>query len=794
MVMVSALGMLSRMYDVIGIPEVPSFMPLAITPYSDEMTFMERLRNFKISVQLRYFIQQWEQEFWKLFNSKYPGFPSIQHIYLEKTALIMINVNEFAETPRPTVNMVRYVGGSTLHDSQPLSEELDRLLNEREANVLFSLGSLAQSKDMPRRLKDDIVETFASFPNVTFIWKYEGDDILHEAHPNIYTTKWVPQTDLLDDRRLSLFITHGGMNSMLEAMFHGVPMVVIPLFGDQQLNSRNIQRRGIGTLVERNKLNKKTLTAAIKKTLNNKKISREATFVASLLAGRPQQYRDDISKWAKIIIEHGLLSAFTSMYVLIVICALVAAISVKASNILVWNPTIAHSHINFMGRVADALSADGHNVVCIFLGVLSVCHRNCRHSCQVCHFSLMRGIILPKYLLQTIFSPSIEADKTYFGNQLPAQTVRYVPRKAGDGYLKEFMKTSIWEAPPCSGVCFDWHAFDMMNDLTLRYCKDLLDDEIMLDRLKRSKFELAFIEVLDVCAPGIIEFFLCITDFLLQILDIKNIILPSGCHMLPQLYEVAGIVGLPSFVPGVVTPYSDDMTFIERFRNFITSLQFKLFIERWNHKFWKLFNAKYPGFPTIKEIYLEKTSLIMVNVNEFAESPRPRTNMIRYIGGAAQPEPKPLSKLFLCTTDFLLQILDIKNIILPSGCHMLPQLYEVAGIVGLPSFVPGVITPYSDDMTFIERFRNFITSLQFKLFIDRWNHKFWKLFNAKYPGFPTTREIYFEKTSLIMVNANEFAESPRPRTNMIRYIGGAAQPDPKPLSKVKRVQGTLTKA
>ncbi|KHJ75958.1 hypothetical protein OESDEN_24423 [Oesophagostomum dentatum] len=158
---------------------------------------------------------------------------------------------------------------------------------------------------MPRWLKNDIVETFTSFPNVTFIWKYEDDDILHDVHPNIYTMKWVAQTDLLDDSRMSLFITHGGMNSMLEAMFHGVPMIVVPLFGDQQLNSKNIQRRGIGTLVNRNELNKKTLTEAIQKTLNNKKISREVAFVASLLQGRPQQYRDDIAKWARIIIEHG---------------------------------------------------------------------------------------------------------------------------------------------------------------------------------------------------------------------------------------------------------------------------------------------------------------------------------------------------------------------------------------------------------------------------------------------------------------------------------------------------------
>ncbi|RCN26220.1 hypothetical protein ANCCAN_28060 [Ancylostoma caninum] len=155
----------------------------------------------------------------------------------------------------------------------------------------------------------DIIEAFASFPNVTFIWKYEGDDTSSlDAFPNIYPMKWVPQTDLLADKRLSLFITHGGMNSMLESMFHGKPVIVIPLFGDQQMNSKNVIRIGTGTVIDRNNLNKKSLKEAIQKTLFNQKIARETAFVASLLAGRPQQYREDIAKWTKIIIEHGKMN------------------------------------------------------------------------------------------------------------------------------------------------------------------------------------------------------------------------------------------------------------------------------------------------------------------------------------------------------------------------------------------------------------------------------------------------------------------------------------------------------
>ncbi|VDM66868.1 unnamed protein product [Strongylus vulgaris] len=221
------------------------------------------------------------------------------------TALSMINVHEFAETPRPTTNMIKYIGGAAVVQPKPLGKELDNLLNLRNRTVLFSMGSVARSVDMPAWMKNDILETFDSFPDVTFIWKYEGDDIFFQSHPNTYPLKWIPQIDLLGDKRLSLFVTHGGMNSLLEAMFYGKPVIVVPLFADQQYNSNIIQKRGIGIVVEKNKLNKETLTKGIQRILGDRKITREAAFVASMLKGRPQQYREDIAKWANFIIEHG---------------------------------------------------------------------------------------------------------------------------------------------------------------------------------------------------------------------------------------------------------------------------------------------------------------------------------------------------------------------------------------------------------------------------------------------------------------------------------------------------------
>ncbi|VDM71430.1 unnamed protein product [Strongylus vulgaris] len=122
------------------------------------MSFWERLDNFKFIIELHYRFSGWEKDIWSIANNLQPGFPNLRHLLKKKTGVVLLNVNEVTETPRPTANILRYIGGATLHEPKKLDEDLfiqklSSLLDERPETVLFSLGSLAQSKDMPMRLK-----------------------------------------------------------------------------------------------------------------------------------------------------------------------------------------------------------------------------------------------------------------------------------------------------------------------------------------------------------------------------------------------------------------------------------------------------------------------------------------------------------------------------------------------------------------------------------------------------------------------------------------------------------------
>ncbi|MBT2542112.1 UDP-glucosyltransferase [Streptomyces sp. ISL-44] len=61
---------------------------------------------------------------------------------------------------------------------------------------------------------------------------------------NFDVRRHVPQLEVL--RHAKLFVTHGGMNSVMESLYNGVPMVVIPQMNEQKANALRVDELGLG--------------------------------------------------------------------------------------------------------------------------------------------------------------------------------------------------------------------------------------------------------------------------------------------------------------------------------------------------------------------------------------------------------------------------------------------------------------------------------------------------------------------------------------------------------------------
>jgi UDP:flavonoid glycosyltransferase YjiC (YdhE family) len=69
---------------------------------------------------------------------------------------------------------------------------------------------------------------------------------------------------------MSLFITHGGYNSIIEGITNGVPLLLLPLFFDQHRNSKAMEYRKVARILSPHLINTDTLKRELSTLLNNK--------------------------------------------------------------------------------------------------------------------------------------------------------------------------------------------------------------------------------------------------------------------------------------------------------------------------------------------------------------------------------------------------------------------------------------------------------------------------------------------------------------------------------------------
>ncbi|MGU3443006.1 macrolide family glycosyltransferase [Bacillus cereus] len=84
---------------------------------------------------------------------------------------------------------------------------------------------------------------------------------------NFKVYNYVSQLEVL--KHTDVFVSHGGMNSSSEALYYGVPLVVVPVTGDQPLVAKRVAEVGAGIRLNRKELTPELLREAVKKVMDD---------------------------------------------------------------------------------------------------------------------------------------------------------------------------------------------------------------------------------------------------------------------------------------------------------------------------------------------------------------------------------------------------------------------------------------------------------------------------------------------------------------------------------------------
>jgi MGT family glycosyltransferase len=100
---------------------------------------------------------------------------------------------------------------------------------------------------------------------------------LGQALANFVVIPHVPQLEVLG--RASAFVTHGGMNSVSESLFQGVPVVVIPQMGEQEVVGRRVEEIGAGIYLAKHDVSVEKLRESVARLLTDARFREQAAVV-----------------------------------------------------------------------------------------------------------------------------------------------------------------------------------------------------------------------------------------------------------------------------------------------------------------------------------------------------------------------------------------------------------------------------------------------------------------------------------------------------------------------------------
>ncbi|XP_017087037.2 UDP-glycosyltransferase UGT5-like [Drosophila bipectinata] len=305
---ISTFGYANYFSQLHGIISPWSYVPHLYMPYSDRMSFWERIGNVFTSGAddlLRKFSYYPEQDavLRKHFSDKLDRVPTTAELEANVSA-IFINSYMPLASPRPlSYNMIP-VGGLHIKEPKALPENLQKFLDgATHGAIYFSLGSQVRNADLPPEKLQILLEVFGSLKQ-RVLWKFEDENLPPNLPANVKIQAWMPQSDILAHPKVKVFIAHGGLFGLQEGVHYGVPILGIPIFGDQYSNLKRGEKSGFALVLNYRTFTADELRSSLLELLENPKYRDNIKKASKIFRDRPLSAMDTAMYWINYVIEH----------------------------------------------------------------------------------------------------------------------------------------------------------------------------------------------------------------------------------------------------------------------------------------------------------------------------------------------------------------------------------------------------------------------------------------------------------------------------------------------------------
>ena len=296
------------MLDAVGSPMLFDHVPVVSTDFTDQMYLYQRLWNtltgvFMITFRNAFILPRVNEAAAKYGVGQH--LPPIGQVEKNVSLLITnshLSINYQFAKPAAIIE----AGGLHCVARKPLPDDLqDFVGGSGDAGFIYlSFGSILRGADLPEATKRVFVNVFARLPQ-RVIWKYEDEAGMADLPANVKLVSWLPQQDLLGHDNIKLFISHGGLFSIQETVYHGVPFIGLPVFADQFNNVVKAERDGYARFMNWDSLTEQALYDTIRDMVTQSMYRERIQHASLLLRDQPSRPLDRAIFWIEYVIRHG---------------------------------------------------------------------------------------------------------------------------------------------------------------------------------------------------------------------------------------------------------------------------------------------------------------------------------------------------------------------------------------------------------------------------------------------------------------------------------------------------------
>lgn len=228
----------------------PPFWPSAFTPAADELA---ELRALCDEVSAR-FTAEWN----RTARALDPSAPGTADAFAEHGDLVLYNYPaQLADGDGRALPPHAFLGSTRRVET--VDDEVEAWMSATPGFAYVSFGSfLSVRGDVLRRVAEALARI--GMPAAIATGSTRADE-LGPVPDGWLVRDYLPQVRLLSAARLA--VTHGGNNSVTEAIGQGVPLLVLPFSTDQFAGAAAIERTGLGTALDPNSATVDDLAAAL---------------------------------------------------------------------------------------------------------------------------------------------------------------------------------------------------------------------------------------------------------------------------------------------------------------------------------------------------------------------------------------------------------------------------------------------------------------------------------------------------------------------------------------------------